>query len=229
MSSSAAGSTETTTDVASARWARFAARLHALAQQNLLYADSDFARERNSEVLDIVAEMIADGAGAPVAEVRPFLGVELGWPTPKVDVRAVIFNDAGELLLCRESDGCWSVPGGYQGVDESIAAAVVREVAEEVGLTVTATRILGVFDRSRRAEHQPPFPYGVNIVFVGCDRKSGEAAASKGVGSYGEIKEVGWFAPSDLPADLSVTRVIRDELVAVCAVHADPTAPTVFD
>ncbi|MPQ99825.1 NUDIX domain-containing protein [Modestobacter sp. I12A-02628] len=62
-------------------------------------------------------------------------------------VGGVVHDRAGRLLVVqrgREPDrGRWSVPGGRVEAGESIAEAVVREVAEETGLAVVAGAELG--------------------------------------------------------------------------------------
>ena len=61
-------------------------------------------------------------------------------------VSAVIFDRRGRLLLQQRSDGGqWGLPGGSVEIGESVAAAVVREVHEETGLTVRPRRIVGVY------------------------------------------------------------------------------------
>lgn len=44
--------------------------------------------------------------------------------------------------------GLWSIPGGRVEPGESDAAAVVREVREETGLTVRAGRLVGSVERA---------------------------------------------------------------------------------
>ena len=57
----------------------------------------------------------------------------------------------GRILLVRRSSrrgrGNWQVPGGYVEPDETIEDAVVREVAEESGITARVQGILGVRNR----------------------------------------------------------------------------------
>jgi 8-oxo-dGTP pyrophosphatase MutT (NUDIX family) len=61
-------------------------------------------------------------------------------------VSAVVFDRRGRLLLQQRSDGGqWGLPGGSVEIGESVAAAVVREVLEETGLTVRPLRIVGVY------------------------------------------------------------------------------------
>ena len=59
---------------------------------------------------------------------------------------AAVRNDAGEVLLVRRiDDGFWELPGGRVEVGESAADAVIREVAEESGVTIALTGLSGVY------------------------------------------------------------------------------------
>ena len=57
-------------------------------------------------------------------------------------VGGIVFDRRGRLLVVRRANdpdaGAWSVPGGRVEAGEDLAAAVVREVTEETGLTVVA-------------------------------------------------------------------------------------------
>lgn len=66
-------------------------------------------------------------------------------PTKRAIAQGVLRSTAGEILLCelvykRE----WDLPGGVVDRHESPAACVVREVREELDLTVTAGQLLAV-------------------------------------------------------------------------------------
>ena len=59
---------------------------------------------------------------------------------------AAVRNSAGELLLVRRiDDGNWELPGGRIEVGETAATTVVREVAEESGITIELTGLAGVY------------------------------------------------------------------------------------
>jgi mutator protein MutT len=69
---------------------------------------------------------------------------------PRVGVGAVVV-DAGRVLLVRRGKpplaGKWSLPGGLLELGETTAEAVVREVAEECGLTIRVGEVAGILDR----------------------------------------------------------------------------------
>lgn len=61
-------------------------------------------------------------------------------------VAAIIRNDDGYILFQQRSDdGNWSLPAGSIDPGETPSQAIIREVWEETGLTVTVERVLGVF------------------------------------------------------------------------------------
>lgn len=69
---------------------------------------------------------------------------------PEASVGAVVVRD-GDILLVRRGRGPalgrWSVPGGRVEGGETLADAIVREVAEETGLQVVCGEFIGFVER----------------------------------------------------------------------------------
>jgi mutator protein MutT len=61
-------------------------------------------------------------------------------------VRAVIVNNAGEILLQRRTDtDMWGLPGGSVELDETAVEALKREVAEETSLSVLEAEPMALY------------------------------------------------------------------------------------
>ena len=137
----------------------------------------------------IVDEFYAELAGLPAAEVGERFARDLGTPTPKVGATAVIPDGEGRVLLDRRADdGRWGLPGGWLGSNEAPAEGVVREVAEETGLTVEVVRLGSV---EFRAASLPAAPHGqVGLVYV-CRVLGG------GLRTSHESLELAWRDPTD--------------------------------
>ena len=98
-----------------APWLDWAVELQALAQAGLHYSKDPFDLERFTRVREIAAEMLACRSGLPLEKVKDLFCGETGYQTPKLDTRAAIFQGEN-ILLVRERDGRWSLPGGWVDV-----------------------------------------------------------------------------------------------------------------
>jgi 8-oxo-dGTP diphosphatase len=78
-------------------------------------------------------------------------------PTPAIGVGGIIFNHRREVLLILRdqapASGFWSIPGGKLESGESLIEACQREIKEETGLVVEATRIVAVVERRIEGFH----------------------------------------------------------------------------
>lgn len=65
-------------------------------------------------------------------------------------VNAVVVDDDGRILLIRRTDNDnWALPGGAMDLGESLPQAAVRETAEETGVRVEVTGIVGIYTDPR--------------------------------------------------------------------------------
>jgi 8-oxo-dGTP diphosphatase len=71
-------------------------------------------------------------------------------PKHSVSVAATVVDERGRVLVIqRQDNGRWELPGGVLELDESIQAGVMREVREETGLDVVPERLTGVYKNIR--------------------------------------------------------------------------------
>jgi 8-oxo-dGTP pyrophosphatase MutT (NUDIX family) len=104
-------------------------------------------------------------------------------------------DPGGRLLLVRRcDDGTWEMPGGRVEVGEHAITAAVRETAEEAGVDVRVTGLVGLYTdprhvvRSVLGEVRQQF-----VVVFRADAVSGEPRPD-----HEETGEAAWFTPGDV-------------------------------
>jgi ADP-ribose pyrophosphatase YjhB (NUDIX family) len=178
-------------------------RIQALAEIGLEYC-SNYDEERYEEIQEICLEMLEKLTDVPVAKIKPVIQEKNGYKTPKVDVRAVVFNPEGQILLVQEKvDGCWSLPGGWADVGYTPRQIAEKECFEEAGLTVKAARLLAVMDKT--AQLMPPEYEYVYKLFIRCEPIGSHIASGP------ETDDVGWFNENELP-ELSQPRNLESQI-----------------
>ena len=172
------------------KWLKWAVELQSIAQAGLYYGKDVFDIQRFERVRDIAAEMVSEGSGLPVEKVKDLFCCETGYQTPKLGCRAAVF-DGDKILLVQESNGKWTLPGGWVDVYCSIKEGVEKEVWEEAGLKVTAESVIALLDWKKYCI--PPRAYGICTVFFLCKAIEGEFKENI------ETISSGYFAMDELP------------------------------
>lgn len=202
------------------QWFGWVQRLQTISQAGLTYTQNPFDIERYHQIQQIAAEILAAGADAPLERMEHLLGSEAGYATPKLDVRAAVFQGERILLVKELSDGLWTLPGGWVDVGEPPSLAAEREVWEESGYRVRATKLLAVHDRNQHG--YPPYVFHTYKIVMLCDFLGGEATTSIETGG------AEFFEEQHLPP-LSVDRVTEPVMMRIFEHHRHPEWPTDFD
>jgi len=126
---------------------------------------------------------------------------------PRLSPAIIVLVERGrELLLARSRHfppGMYSVIAGFVEPGESLEEAVMREVKEEVGISVKDIKYFG---------SQPwPFPHSLMIGFT-ASYAGGEISRDDS-----EIEDAGWFSGDNLPSlpgKISIARKLIDWFLA---------------
>lgn len=187
------------------KWLQWAVELQSIAQAGLVYGKDEFDIERYEQIREIAAEMISYKSEIPVEKVKDLFCNEIGYQTPKLDSRAAIFQE-DKILLVKENNGTWSLPGGWVDVNVSVKESTIKEVKEEAGLDVTADLVIAVQDREKH--NLPIYAYKVCKVFVLCNVIGGKFEANL------ETVESRYFGIDELPE--LATEKNNEEQIRMC-------------
>src|ERR1700733_9741212 len=106
-------------------------------------------------------------------------------------VAALIRDEVGRVLLVRKrGTSAFMQPGGKRDPGEDDAAALAREVAEELGCRVIAGSIKSLGEFEPRAGNNPGFGWGASLYGVDV---AGDITTSR------EIEEMLWVDPASPP------------------------------
>jgi ADP-ribose pyrophosphatase YjhB (NUDIX family) len=202
-------------------WLLWARELQAMAQTGLTFAKDPYDLERYRRLREIALAMLAQGSDSRIEPIRDLFEQELGYPTPKVDVRGAVIVEQRILMVREISDGGWTLPGGWADVNQSARECVEREIREESGFEARAFKLAAVYDYQRQ-RHRRAHPYSIYKMFFLCELMGGAARASM------ETSEVGFFALDALPP-LSTGRATESQIARMFEHWRDPSMRTEFD
>lgn len=201
-------------------WLKLAIEIQSLAQAGLTYTTNVYDIERYERLREISAEMIASKSEMSLEKVKDLFCNETGYQTPKLDTRAAIFMD-DKILLVHENNGTWSLPGGWVDVLESVKSNTIKEVREETGLIVDATKLIAVQERNKH--NKPIYAYGVCKVFVLCELLGGKFEENI------ETTEIKYFSLDEIPSNLAEEKTNKEQIEMCFEAYKDKDWQTQFD
>ncbi|MDP3149204.1 MAG: NUDIX hydrolase [Ignavibacteria bacterium] len=195
-------------------------KIQSIAYAGLEYCENDFDRERYDELKNLSQQLLAELTNSPVEKIQDLFANEVGYQTPKVDVRAVVFRDNKILMVKEKIDGRWSIPGGWADIGYSPSEIALKEAKEEAGAEVKPVRLLAVIDKLKH--DYPISPFHIYKLFILCDLMNDKI--SSGI----ETTEVNFFALNDLPP-LSATRITEEQIQMLFRLWENGSEQVVFD
>ena len=124
-----------------------------------------------------------------------------------LDVVALLWERDGRVLVARtRGRDAWYLPGGKREPGETASGALVREVREELGVTLDPATVRLVVTVEAPAHGHPP---GTRVQMT-CwrGRVDGEPRPC------GEIAELAWLGPSDVDRLAPAARLAADAVFA---------------
>lgn len=115
----------------------------------------------------------------------------------KPSAGAFVRDDPGRILLIRRDDnGNWSMPGGAMDPGESLTACAVRETLEETGISIEVTGLVGIWtDPRHRIEYTSDGEVRQEFTIIYAGRYlAGEPTPSA------ESTHVEWVSPDAVPS-----------------------------
>lgn len=205
------------------RWLVWSRELQAIAQTGLTFSTDPYDRERYERLRDLAAGMLAAHTETPAGRIADLLRGESGYATPKIDIRAAVFDADHRLLFVREAmdQDRWTLPGGWADVNLTPAQNALKEVREESGYEARIVKLAAAWDRQRQGH--PASLWSCLKMFFICEVAGGAARTSH------ETTEVAWFAQHEVPTDLSLGRVLPAQIGRMFAHRANPALPVEFD
>lgn len=202
------------------KWLEWAKELQSIAQAGLTYSKDIYDLERFEMIRNISIEILSHQTEMDKTVIKELFASETGYATPKVDIRAVVFKDNKILMVKENTDGHWSLPGGWGDIGLSPSEVVVKEVKEESGFDVKAIKLLGVLDK--KCHPHPPSPYHVYKMFIQCEIIGGQP--KEGI----ETSAVDFFTETELPS-LSIARNTESQIILAFKHLHNPQEPVYFD
>lgn len=202
------------------KWLEWAKQLQSIAQAGLTYSKDKYDIERFEMIRDISLEMLSKQTEVDQTIIKELFANESGYATPKVDVRAVVFKDNEILMVKEETDEAWALPGGWGDIGLSPSEVAVKEVQEESGFEVQATKLIGIIDKNFHPH--PHSAYHVYKIFIQCDITGGEPKTGM------ETSAVDFFTENELPP-LSIARNTEWQIQMAFKHLHHPQLPVYFD
>ena len=201
-------------------WLTIAKKINSIAQTGLAFTKDKFDKERYTELLDLSIHIIQNITDIDSKKLEFIFNRDIGYQTPKLGVRAVVFRDNKLLLVKEKMDDKWCLPGGYADVGMTPSEIMINEVKEESGFDVKPTRILGLIDYNKHQES--PFPFDIYNLFMECEIIGGKPEV--GI----ETSDVGFFEINKLP-ELSERRVTKTQIIKMFELYNDKNLQPIFD
>ncbi|GBG95273.1 NUDIX family hydrolase [Ligilactobacillus salitolerans] len=175
-------------------------QLQAIAQSGKFYTRDVYDQERYEQLEEVSKQLLSSLTTASPEQLKLYFANDTGYVTPKVDVRAVTFQEDKILLVQEKATGTWSLPGGWADIGYSPSEIAAKETWEEAGIKVKPQRLIAIYDMAKHPYQEKSFNY-IYKLFFEC------SPLTQVLHSGVETSSAAFFSLSDaLSLDLSLNR-----------------------
>jgi len=182
----------------------FLIKVQSIAKIGLKYTIDPYAKKNYEEIQSMTLSLLEELQSVNL-ERNNYFKRDI-YPTPNISVRAVIFNDNGQILMVQEKkDGGFSLPGGWADLYDSPTEATIREAEEKAGAKIKITGIVALLHRTpyKTPLSVPEYALVFKADFLGFVKAHDH-----------EIIQVRWVDPLRLPKlSDKVTKVEMDRII----------------
>ena len=165
-----------------------------MAELGLQYAHDPYDRERYERILVLSTELRVCANGWTEIDLSHALSVlhdpELKHVSPHAAADSVVFRDDMVLLIRRDDNGLWALPGGLAEVGLGVTASARKELREETGVDGRPIQLCAFLDTSL---HDPQARFHYYTAMYEFDIGSQTPIAGP------ETLDVGFFGEDQLP------------------------------
>ena len=141
-----------------------------------------------------------------IHDLRQLIGKR---PLIVVGAALLVLNQRNQLLMLKRNDNsCWGVPGGAMEPGESLEDTARRETWEEIGVDIKDIELFGIYSGQELYYRHPNGEEVYNVSAVYLTRNFSETIKV----NFNEHSEHRYFDLCDLPMDISppIRPILRD-------------------
>ena len=170
---------------------QIADELRAIANLGLNYSKNEYDLDRYERILSASARLIGAIEHRSSEEVLEQFQDNMFHVSPLAGAEAAVLHDNQLLLVRRQDNGLWAIPGGLTDVGETLAEATQRELWEETQIRGHVTKLIGIFD-SRKWKSRTKAQLYHAVFLVECENPSPSTSS--------ETTDVRFFSEGRLPS-----------------------------
>lgn len=140
-------------------------KLRSIAIEGLTYGKDNYDKDRYQKILDLTSNKYSDITKISPEEIQRAFKEDKGCMTPKIGVDIAVINDKKQfLILKRNDDQRWCLPGGWVDVGEKPFETAIRETKEEAGIDIKPVGYIAI--TTKGPDSYPGLFHQLNILVV---------------------------------------------------------------